>query len=53
MREEKSKSFELRNAEGKRQCYLQADMEADERHRVHEYMKRSGLVKKKLMNIKS
>ena len=30
------KSFEFRNAEGRRQCDLQAEMEADERHRVHD-----------------
>ena len=36
MREEQSKSFELRNAEGKRQRDLQAELESDERHKVHE-----------------
>ena len=36
MREEQRKSFELRNAEGKRQRDLQAEMEAYERHRVQE-----------------
>ena len=36
MREEQRKSFEFLNAEGKRQRDLQAEIEADERHRVHE-----------------
>ena len=36
MREEQRKSFEFRNAEGKRKCDLQSEMEADERDKVHE-----------------
>ena len=36
IREEQRKSFEFRNAEGKRQRDLQAEMEAYERHKVHE-----------------
>ena len=36
MREGQSKSFEFRNVEGKRQRDPQAEMEADERYRVHE-----------------
>ena len=36
MREEQRKSFEFRNAEGKRQRDLQAEMQADERYRVNE-----------------
>ena len=36
MREEQRKIFEFQNAEGKRQRDLQAEMEADKRHRVHE-----------------
>ena len=36
MREEQRKSFEFRNAEGKRKRDLQAEMEVDERHRVYE-----------------
>ena len=35
MREEQRKSFEFRNAEGKRQHDLQAEIEEDERHIVH------------------
>ena len=36
IREEQRKSFELRNAEGKRQRELQEKVEAYERHKVHE-----------------
>ena len=36
MREEQRKSFEFRNAEGKRQRDLQAEMEADESNKLHE-----------------
>ena len=36
MREEQRKIFQFRNAEVKHQRDLQAEMQADERHRVHE-----------------
>ena len=53
LEQERRGSLAFRNAEGKRQCDLQADMEADEKHRVHERYEDKWTGEKTLMNIKS